>query len=490
MNLSNFYFGGRDGGRFRTSKNLEELPHLLGYLLQEPCSKTVSQRTAGQVFRQIFGFVVFYPGHLKDREIKYRSEAWAEVWDPAEGKLGLWAGANLCCWRVPGEEDTCGCCHDAWDECITWLLCLIFSSGEHSQPSPKAHGKSYSTDATNISSPDIICLSPTKPHWQNSCSLPFTFLLPGRYHFRIFHSPLGTLSSAMLSSINSERKTGWVGREIFLFWIIVFRGEFPEETEPWDSETLSLWSPSLGLPSILPGFSCFCLDSFSEHWSFQKASRTWWTRESFCFQEAAQDVWSVGMWDDVCTRSRKHVLKGGNPWMRKMKRRLGIRGLSQGPVCLPSFCQDDLCGILFQCEDCLFPILSFPSTGWESGDRERYIQFCTYFTCSHFIQPSEGQSPYCCTLRCRHFLTNACGLCIISCSAAVVTTAISSFFPLKAWVFKLLSHWTKQSLVSERAKGMDRKGRVLHDERSLNRPRERWDITCAALVLPEMKTHF
>ena len=40
---------------------------------------TISQVTAGQVFGQIFAFAVFNPGHPKNREIGYRSEAGAGV---------------------------------------------------------------------------------------------------------------------------------------------------------------------------------------------------------------------------------------------------------------------------------------------------------------------------------------------------------------------------------------------------------------------------
>lgn len=79
LNLINFYFGGRDWGRFKASKNLEELPCLLGHLLQGPRSRTVSQVTASQVFGQILVFAVFYPGLPKEREIKHRSEAGAGV---------------------------------------------------------------------------------------------------------------------------------------------------------------------------------------------------------------------------------------------------------------------------------------------------------------------------------------------------------------------------------------------------------------------------
>lgn len=78
--MSNFYFGGREQRKFRTSKNLEELPCLQGHLLQEPCSIAILQLTAGQVFGQILALAVFYPGHPKNRETQHKSEAGVGVY--------------------------------------------------------------------------------------------------------------------------------------------------------------------------------------------------------------------------------------------------------------------------------------------------------------------------------------------------------------------------------------------------------------------------
>lgn len=78
--MSNFYFGGSEQGNFRASKNLEELPCLLGHLLQEPYSMTVSQVTASQVFGQILALAVFYPGPPMNRETQHKSEAEAGVY--------------------------------------------------------------------------------------------------------------------------------------------------------------------------------------------------------------------------------------------------------------------------------------------------------------------------------------------------------------------------------------------------------------------------
>lgn len=91
LNFSNFYFGGREQGTFRVSKNLEELLCLLGPLLQEPYSVTVSQLTAGQVFGQIPALAVVYPGSPKNRE---------ETQHESEAGAGVYRGSAEREWRV------------------------------------------------------------------------------------------------------------------------------------------------------------------------------------------------------------------------------------------------------------------------------------------------------------------------------------------------------------------------------------------------------